>query len=478
MIPNQWYAVVESGDVKPGTLERRSPSHPCYHQGEDVMNTKRNCLSTLCIALAMTVVTSLLAVMGLRAGSPAYAMPANAPALDPLLAGPQSSPQGANADLPLLGSWIFVVNGISSNMSVINAGTGVVYGPMLQGQLGSDGGRRLDIAITPDHKTALISNFGDSAVFFVDVTNPISPSLITSVTLPFYAEDIDISADGKYALVTDGSFSPRVASINVPSATLVYTAELSTRYANAVVVAPDGTVIVADYVNRALHTLLLDEMGVVITNGNTYTNSYPGFAITDTAGLLRAVNLGLAPDGQTVIVCDATTSTVGIYRIVAPGVLTFAGVVAGLHGAFPEHETFSPGIQSVAFNAAGDKAYAVVNSMEDITGTLFGDRLAVLTITGPGQVSLEAGGAVTLPHRSSSQLFGADTLAVAGNKVYVGYPSLSGPDVTRPLAVVDLTNFGVTATMVLSKAVSTPTGVASIDPHRLFLPLVFNNHHP
>jgi hypothetical protein len=116
--------------------------------------------------------------------------------------------------------------------------------------------------------------------------------------------------------------------------------------------------------------------------------------------------------------------------------------------------------------------------MEDITGTLFGDRLAVLTITGPGQVSLEAGGAVTLPHRSSSQLFGADTLAVAGNKVYVGYPSLSGPDVTRPLAVVDLTNFGVTATMVLSKAVSTPTGVASIDPHRLFLPLVFNNHHP
>jgi hypothetical protein len=447
-------------------------------QGEDNMNTERNRLSNLFIALAMAVVTMLLTLLGLRAGSPAHAMPANTPAPDPLHAGPQSSPQGVNAALPILGSWIFVVNAVSSNMSVINQGTGVVYGPMLEGQLGSNGGGRFDIAITPDHKTALISNFGDNAVFLVDVTNPISPSLITSVTIPFYAEDIDISADGKYALVTDGSFSPRVASINVPSATLVYTAELGSRYANAVVVAPDGTVIVADYFNPAVHTLLLDEMGVVITNGNTYTNSYPGFATTDTAGMLRAVNLGLAPDGQTVIVCDATTSTVGIYRIVAPGVLTFAGVVAGLHGAFPEHETFTPGIQSVAFNAAGNKAYAVVNGITDITGTLFGDRMAVLTITGPGQVSLEAGGVVTLPHHTSGQLFGVDTLAVAGNQVYLGYPSLSTPDDPTSLAVVNLTDYSVTTTMVFSKELSIPAGVATIDAHRLFLPLVFNNYHP
>jgi hypothetical protein len=75
-------------------------------QGEDNMNTERNRLSNLFIALAMAVVTMLLTLLGLRAGSPAHAMPANTPAPDPLHAGPQSSPQGVNAALPILGSWI------------------------------------------------------------------------------------------------------------------------------------------------------------------------------------------------------------------------------------------------------------------------------------------------------------------------------------------------------------------------------------
>jgi hypothetical protein len=389
-------------------------------------------------------------------------------------AGPASSPQQVDVGLPGAGPWLLVANMVTSNLSIVNTANGVVYGPFLQGQLGTDGGGRFDIAVTPDGRTALISNFGDGAVFFVNVSDPIHPSLITSVTIPFFAEDIDISPDGKYALVTDGGFSNQVAAINILSATQVITAQLGNAQAQAVEIAPDGTVILADYWNQAVHSIRLDDMLGGITSTQTYTVPYPGVALTDTAGLPRPVNVGIAPDGQTVIVCSAISGTVDIYRIIAPGVLTFTRVITGLEGAFSEmRDSFNPGVQSVAFNAAGTKAYAVINGYykNDITGTNAGDRLAVLNITGPGQVSLAVGGVVTLPHHTGSQFFGVDTVAVAGNKAYLGYPTSSTSDDPTSLAIVDLTDYSVTSTMVLSHEVSYPVGVAVV-PIRVYLPVI------
>ncbi|MBN1878047.1 MAG: tandem-95 repeat protein [Anaerolineae bacterium] len=391
-----------------------------------------------------------------------------------------------NVDTPGMGYWVLVPNSSggdwpfisSSNFHVVDTADNAVYGPFLDGQLGSSSGVRFDVAVTPDGSTALISNFGDSAVFLVDVTNPISPSLITSVTLPFFAEDIDISADGRYALVTDGGFSSMVASIDIPSATLVYTAELGTRNAQAVEIAPDGTIIVPDYSGGAIHTLLLIESGEIITTGHTYTYTYPGLE-----ELPWPINVSLSPDGQTLIVCNAFTSTVGVYQIVAPGVLSFTGVITGLHGDYEFYSGSNPGIQSVAFNAAGDKAYVSIPGMITAGTTVTdpfintGDRVGILHIAGPGQVSLEAGGVTTVPHHTSNQLFGVDTIVVAGNKVYVGYPNTSSNDELRPLAVVDLTDYSVTTTMVFTAGRSIPTGVAAV-PLRLDLHQTVSDPEP
>ena len=99
-----------------------------------------------------------------------------------------------------------------------------------------------------------------------------------------------------------------------------------------------------------------------------------------------------------------------------------------------------------------------------------------MNITGPGQVSLEAGGVVTLPHTAGhTALFGVDTVAVAGNKVYLGYPDGSIEGDLASLAVVDLTDYSVTSTMVLSKTVFVPAGVAVL-PIRVYLPLIFRSH--
>ena len=375
--------------------------------------------------------------------------------------------------------WVIVANNVKSNFSVVDTTNNKVYGPFLDGQLGSEGGGRFDAAVTPDGRTALISNFGDATVFLVDMSDPIRPSLITSVTLPFFAEDIDISADSHYALVADGGFSSRLVTIDIPAATLVYTAELGSASAQGVVIGPDGTIVVPDYFGQSIHTMILGETGEVINTGNTYTYTYPGVPVTDTEYALRPVNLGLSPDGQTLIVCSTTTTTVGIYQVVAPGVLSFTGVITGLEGAYDYYD-FGPGtvphgaVQSVAFNAAGDKAYAVVNDLftpgTTITNPIVDvQKIGVLNITGPGEVSLDAGGVVTLPHHGSSQLFGVDVIAIAGNKAFVGYPTISGaPDPeTREtsLAVVDLTDYSMTTTMVLSGEESIPLGVATVPLH-------------
>ena len=362
---------------------------------------------------------------------------------------------------------IIALNNVKSNYYLIDPADDADYGPLLQDQLGTEGGGRYDVVVTPDGQTALISNFGDMAVFFVDITDALNPSVVATVTLPFFAEDIALSADGQYALVTDGGFSPVVASIHIPSATLVDVAELGTAYTNAVDVAPDGTVVMADFFGGVIHATLLGATGQFtyanpITYVNTYTPTYPGIPIAQTAEVARPVNIAIAPDGETVLVTNWLTSTVAVYQITAPGELTFAGVVPGLHGDYGEFfADTNPAVQSVVFNEAGDKAYAVVNNLRaHDTGANTGDRLGILNITGPGQVSLAAGGVVTLPHHTESALFGVDVMAVTQDKVYVGYPTVSSDDEPRPVAVVHLADYSVTMAMPYTSGVAVPTSLA------------------
>ena len=70
----------------------------------------------------------------------------------------------------------------------------------------------------------------------------------------------------------------------------------------------------------------------------------------------------------------------GIYQVTGPGNLAYKKLVTGI----------PTGTQSVAFNAAGDKAYVMSNSY------LTPARLSVLDITAPGDVSFNTAEAATL----------------------------------------------------------------------------------
>ena len=401
-------------------------------------------IATLLAGLAI-MATSLEAV------SPARAGPGDGPWVITTIAG---------GDPPAVPGAIYAVDTASNTL----------YGPFLQGQLGTVGGGRFDVAITPDCSTALVSNFGDSMVFFVDVSVPTNPHLLGSVTLPFFAEDIAITPNGMFAVVSNGGFSPRLASIHIPTRKLVETEDLGNNYANAVAIAPNGTVIVADYFSAALHTLTIDGAGNL-----TPVASYPFPVITieGTDFQDMPVNVAVACDGQTVLVMAVSVNWVSVFRITGPGTLAYTGRVFGLPPVWDDvNKMFHGSQQSVAFGNDGRQAYVLTNGR-----TTLGDdpvelpnQISVLDILSPGQVSLHASGAATLSYYSGSQLFGVDVVAVAGAQLYVGNPTLSG-GVTY-LSVVDLTDYSVTDLPVGELEEEIPVGVAACpDPCPALVPI-------
>ncbi|MFA5042816.1 MAG: FG-GAP-like repeat-containing protein [Kiritimatiellia bacterium] len=332
--------------------------------------------------------------------------------------------------------WAVVADSPKSRIGVLDFGTtpATVYGPFVTNQLGSEGGAIFDVAITPDGQTALISNFGDSTVYRLNISNPTNPVVTGCVTNSFFAEDIAITPDGRTAIVTDGGFSTKMGIIDLASFSTSLTYSITSGSAQAVAIAPDNqTVIVCDYFGRKIICGILCPTGLVSES-------------VLSTGLNNPVNVAIAPDGKTVLLANAHTNEVNVFQISSPGNIvtgatpTVGGLVPGL------------GMQSIAFTRAGDRAYVLQNGNKT-------NMLSWLKINGPGNVTLGGAGVATLLAKSSSQLFGVDTLAVSpdGKWVLAGNPTLSGG--TNMLAVVDASTFAVTA---LDASLRLPTGVAFV----------------
>jgi len=333
-----------------------------------------------------------------------------------------------------------------NQICLINPASQTVTGPFLKGQLNwSQYGDAFDVVLTTDGKLAIVSIFGDSTVYFISLQNASNPVLLGSVELPFFAEDIALTPDNKYALVTDGGFSSRIASIHVPSRTLVQDLDTAGVYSNAVTVASDGrTVLTADYWAAFVNVFLLDPATGMLT-------------YVERIGTLpyRPINVAVSPNGKTAIMATFGDSTNGIagnpclFRINSPGDISYMGHVnlpAALNGG-----------QSVIFSRNGLKAYYLTSSSPG--GQQY---VRVLNITGPGWATLSPAAIAIPKHFGSSSLFGVDTLAVdpKGNYLYVGNKTVYGGK--DALVIIDL------ATNTVSKVIENlssiqldmPTGVA------------------
>ncbi|MAT43483.1 MAG: hypothetical protein CL609_14195 [Anaerolineaceae bacterium] len=397
---------------------------------------------------------------------------------------------------------------------VVNTGSNIKYGPFLIDELMvydesldprvPTGSQIFDVTLTPDGFTALVSDFGNGLIHFIDVSKPIPrpPVYLGSVKLDMFAEDIAISSDGKYALISDGGFTKYVYVINIAQQEVVYQMVLPRvessvpnvffdAYANAVAVSDNGTVIIADYFGNAVHSLLLDEDGrLTYLGSHQYYLSKTGeviFNLTSDDFRIGPVNVAIAPDGVTVLVSNATAYyddsldiydhqySVGVYRITSPGVIEFVEVVNGLSHA----------MQSIVFNETGDKAYMHGNgSVTDcqFVDSVFGctnlnDGLFVMDILGSGNVQFNDTQSTELSHYTSSQLFGVDTIAFFDQKAYLTYPTISimlEEYPNRTLSVVDLQSFTLTDVDWGLTEEITPIGltVRQFIPVEIYLPII------
>ena len=248
-----------------------------------------------------------------------------------------------------------VANALDNNIHVINVNNNTTIGPLLSGNVGS--GYLLDPVITPDGNKALITSFSEQRVYFVDIANAYNLSVSGFVDIGFPAEDIALTPDGAYAIVTDGGGSTKIAVINVGAMSLIQTLDVAPKEVIAVDIAPNGTVLVADYTNNQVHVLTMNLTTGVLTD--------LAIAIAVSPGPL---NIAIGPDGQTVLVGNISSTSVNVLRINAPGSVTFMGSIPNIFNA-----------QSIAFEKNGNRAFVVQ------TGTT-PDALAVLSVTSPGNV--------------------------------------------------------------------------------------------
>jgi DNA-binding beta-propeller fold protein YncE len=338
--------------------------------------------------------------------------------------------------------WAVVANDSDRTIHTIDLGTDppTVYGPFLEGQLGLSG-NLLDVGVTPDGQYALVGNRGLKTVYRIDLLDPINPVLAGSVEIGFPVGDIAIAPNGHFALVVDGVGFNRMAIIDLIdfSLTTTYTLKSVSAGAGAVAIAPDNqTVIICDYFFQRIIYGVLDPTTGLIFEKTLPTGGYP-------------INVAISPDGQTALAIGWYTfgsDKISVFRITGPGVVE-PGVNPTLSALPVDH-------QSIAFSPDGQEAYVVSYYFHP-------DRFSWLQIKGPGDVILGGARVTTLLTDVLSGLYGVDVLAITpdGSHALVGNPSNFVPnpkrDLSRNVAMVDLSDWSLTEIPIDS---SFPVGIA------------------
>jgi len=295
-----------------------------------------------------------------------------------------------------------VANSNTGGIQLIDPVSMSISDHFLRGELGTFGGGLFDVVLTSDGKKAVVSNFGDSKIFFIDISGGFNsvPVFQGKAFSSMFAEDLTITPDDKYALITDGGFSPRIVVVDMATHETVLIKNLGSRYAQSVDITPDGKhVLVSDYFSRRIHSYDFD--------GENVTLTYRQSRITYQGG---PVNTAISPDGRTVLVmCPDSGGIIPVFYIDSNGDLCEKD---GL-------DVPTKNFQSAVFNSDGSKAYALSNNTN-------GTYVLELNVLAPGQVTL--GNVKQLPAaRGTSQLFGVDTIAVdpSGSYLFVSNPTLS-----------------------------------------------------
>ncbi len=216
------------------------------------------------------------------------------------------------------------------------------------------GTNTLQVAVTPDGSTAIVTSF-DNAVYFVDLaTNTVSYTLLTDSTIN--PNGIAISPDGKRAYVTSfTSFNPVVIVLDLTSPTKSIIATIPTiQYPSGATLTPDGS-------QLWITSPLAFDMAVIDTLTNTNATNLAIGTTTDVAfnstGTRAYVTSGAGASagtpGQVYVVNTGTYQTVQTYTV----------------GASPADISMSYGNQWLVVNNNADNSISVIDLLKQAVKT-------------------------------------------------------------------------------------------------------------
>jgi len=286
-------------------------------------------------------------------------------------------------------SYAMVLDSEDGTIHMIEGVSDISHGPFLKGLL--EAGLE-DVVVTQDGNLALISSFQSRRIYFINISNPLEPQILSSIYLPeINPEDLAISPDGRYALVTDGYASGKnlIYVIDIKKMKITGSLDTGSYQAHAVTIAPDNeTVIAIDSTNNVAIVLRLNSEGIL-----TGPLGSPIPINSD------ARNIEIAPDGKTVFILHTQDFNITLLLIEEPLKVSKIGVFeCQLCAAREPH--------SIAFYA--DIAY--------VLGVHNG--ISILKINSPGNVSYTG---ISIPQQEITQpMLGVDGITISddGTKAY------------------------------------------------------------
>jgi hypothetical protein len=271
-----------------------------------------------------------------------------------------------------------VADNATVSVTVFDAETNTVVGSVPVGPDKAIG----DVLLTRDQKLGFVTNY-NYQVFVIDVNGP-APSLVNTIPINNFGEDLTLSPDGKYLLVSDGTAVQPIDVIDVASRTVVssFATETDT---NAIDACSDGSVLATSARSNSVRRLTLNRSGILAATGETLSVNGP-------------TNVYCAPGAKSGLVVNFADNTMTSF------------LVPGLYPVDTRTLSGSFGVSGV-ISSLGDRVYARSNGISKAI-----DQFGFNAATG----ALSATPLWSSPLAfSAPALFGMEQMALRDDKLYV-----------------------------------------------------------
>ena len=198
---------------------------------------------------------------------------------------------------------ILVADNATDSVTVIDAATNTVRGSV---SIPDSGGAIGDVAVTADGTLGFVTNF-DSQVWVIDLSSSV-PQLASGtnpIPISNAGEDISLTPDQKFLVVSDGGGNEPLSVINIASRAQVSTFSTGND-TNSVEVLSDDSVLVTSINAGTVRRLQIDANGTLTDTGEVAAAGDPN-------------NVFAAPSGSSAIVIDRSSSQIRSYLI--PGLV-------------------------------------------------------------------------------------------------------------------------------------------------------------